>query len=456
MYDLIILGGGAAGFSAAMKAEELKAKTLLINNSAVGIGGTCINVGCMPTKYLLHVADAIQRERKFCSFSVDFREIFRKKNTLIGKLREDKYEDVLSDLNVDFIEGDAKFVSKNEVEVNGSEYSGKKFVIATGSSPFIPPVKGLDEVDYLTNKSALELEELPESMIILGSGPLALEFAQVFSRFGSEVTIVFRGGRILKREEPELANLLQLYLEEEGIKFIGNAEMLSISEKGMKKVKLRVAGEEKEIEAEHILIATGRKSNTGNISIELTGVRTGRRDEVIVDEYMRAADNIFAAGDVVGEPMLETVAAREGMIAANNALSDKKLKMDYRVVPHAVFTYPAVGSVGLTDEKALSSGIRCRCSTILMELLPKAHAMGDTRGVLKMVVNSKNQEIVGIHILSENAADLINEGAMIIRNRMTVDEVIDTLHVFPTLSESIKLAAQSFRRDVTKMSCCVE
>ena len=188
----------------------------------------------------------------------------------------------------------------------------------------------------------------------------------------------------------------------------------------------------------------------------MVGVTLGRRGEIIVDEEMRASENVWAAGDVTGEPMLETVAAREGMIAANNALSENKKRMDYRVVPHAIFTDPQLAGVGLTDEQAQKKGISCRCNTVPMELVPKAQAIGDTRGAIKVVINNKTQEIVGVHILAPGAADLIHEAVMIIRNRMTVDQVIDTLHIFPTLSEAVKIAAQSFRRDITKMSCCVE
>lgn len=178
--------------------------------------------------------------------------------------------------------------------------------------------------------------------------------------------------------------------------------------------------------------------------------------ELIVDEKMQAAENVWAAGDVTGEPMLETVAAKEGMIAANNALSEGKIKMDYRVVPQAVFTDPQLAGVGLTDEQAVENGIKCGCNTVPMELVPKAQAIMDTRGAIKTVIDRETQEIVGIHILAPEAADLVHEGTMIIKNRMTVDDLIDTLHIFPTLSEAIKIAAQSFRRDITKMSCCVE
>ena len=208
--------------------------------------------------------------------------------------------------------------------------------------------------------------------------------------------------------------------------------------------------------AEHILIAAGRKPNTHNLGLEKIGINLGKKGEIIVDEFMKAGGNIWAAGDVIGEPMLETIAAREGMIATNNALSEEKIKMDYRIAPHAIFTNPQVGSVGFTDLQANQLGYDCRCNTIPIGFVAKSKILNDDRGVLKIVINRKTEEILGIHILSTNAADLIHEGVMIIKNHMTLDDVISTIHVFPTLSEAIKLTAQSFKRDISVISCCIE
>lgn len=464
-YDLIILGGGAAGFAAAMKADELKAKTLMINNNAVGIGGTCVNVGCLPTKHLLRVGEWMRGAHKFkglkVSASLDFKTIIEEKNKLIGKLREEKYKKVLNSLSyVEFVEGNAKLLSKNEVKVNGEIYRAEKFIIAAGSSTFIPSIEGIDRVDYLTNIEALQLKELPKSMLILGGGALGIEFAQMFSRFGTKVCLLQHADRIVPREEPELGNLLRKYLENEGIEICTKVEMKSVEQKGKGKiVKAIVGGKERIYKGEALLIATGRKPNTSYLGLEKLGVKLGERGEVIVDDEMRASENAWGAGDVLGEPMLETIAAKGGMIAANNALAcceEEKRKMDYRVVPHAVFTDPQLAGVGLTDEQAIKNGIRCKCNTVPMELVPKAQAIKDTRGAVKMVVDDSTDEIIGVHILAPNGADLIHEGVMIVKNRMKIDEVIDTLHIFPTISEAIKIAAQSFRRDVTKMSCCVE
>ncbi|MHA1361665.1 MAG: mercury(II) reductase [Candidatus Freyarchaeota archaeon] len=463
-FDLIILGGGAAGFAAAMKASEAEAKTLLVNNRIVGIGGTCVNVGCLPTKHLLHIGELIHRAKKYdfrglsVSTSYNLKTIMEEKDRLIEKLRREKYEDVLRELpGVEYLEGDARFISKTEIQVEGEVYRADKFIVATGASTFVPPIQGIDRVDYLTNIEALKLRELPNPMIILGGGPLGLEFAQLFSRFGTRVRVLERLNSIIPREEPELSTLLREYLQEEGIEINTGVEVKSVEQEGETKIVKAVSeGEEKTYIGKQLLVATGKRPNTSGLGLEMVGVTLGRRGEIIVDEEMRASENVWAAGDVTGEPMLETVAAREGMIAANNALSENKKRMDYRVVPHAIFTDPQLAGVGLTDEQAQKRGISCRCNTVPMVLVPKAQAIGDTRGAIKVVINNKTQEIVGVHILAPGAADLIHEAVMIIRNRMTVDQVIDTLHIFPTLSEAVKIAAQSFRRDITKMSCCVE
>ncbi|MFQ5834711.1 MAG: mercury(II) reductase [bacterium] len=410
---------------------------------------------------LLHKSNAYNFKGLELSASFDFKTIVEEKNRLVQKLRDEKYEKVLDSLpNVELAKGNAKFIAKTKIQVNGEIYSADKFITATGSSTLIPPVEGIGKVDYLTNIEALQLKRLPKSMVILGGGALGIEFAQMFSRFGTKVCLLQQADRILKREEPELANLLQKYLQDEGIEICTKVRVKSVKQDGNKKmVRAIVNGKERFYRAEQLLVATGRKPNTLNLGLEKLGVNLGNKEEIIVNEGMQVAGNVWAAGDVTGEPMLETVAARKGMIAANNALAcseEEKRKMDYRIVPHAVFTDPQLTGVGLTDEEAIGKGIKCKCNTVSLELVPKTQVIKDTRGAIKVVIDNKTQEIIGIHILAPEAADLILEGVMIIKNRMTVDDVIDTLHIFPTLSEAIKIAAQSFRRDITKMSCCVE
>ncbi len=464
-YELIIIGGGAAGFAAAMKANDLKIKALMVNNDAIGLGGTCVNVGCVPTKYLLNIGDLINKSRnqRFegikSSISVNFQKVIEGKNNLIKQLQQDKYENVLKKLpNVDLVEGNAKFVSNSEIQVdNQKTFKTNKFIVATGSSSFIPPIKGIEQVDYTTNIEALQLEKLPETMIVLGGGALGVEFAQLFSRFGTKVYLFEMLDSIVPNEEPEISLYLKEYLQDEGIEIYTNAKIIEIENGDSEKViKVLHNNNESTFKAEHILIAAGRKPNTNNLGLEEIGINLGKKGQIIVDEFMKARENIWAAGDVIGEPMLETIAAREGMIATTNALSDEKIKMDYRVVPHAIFTSPQVGSVGLTDLQANQMGFDCRCNTIPIGFVAKSKIINEDKGVLKIVINRKTEEILGIHILSTNAADLIHEGVMIIKNHMTLDDVISTIHVFPTLSEAIKLTAQSFKRDISVISCCIE
>jgi len=464
-YDLIIIGGGAAGFAAAMKANDLKIKTLMVNNDAIGLGGTCVNVGCVPTKYLLNIGDLIYQSKTqsfegFKSSSYfDFQKVIEGKNNLIEDLQRDKYENVLKKLpNIDLVEGNAKFVSNSEIQVDDKKtFKAKKFIVATGSSSFIPPIKGIEQVDYITNIEALQLKELPETMIVLGGGALGLEFAQLFSRFGTKVYLFEMLDSIVPNEEPEISKYLNDYLQEEGIEIYTNAKIIEIENDGNEKViKVLQNNNESTFKADHILIAAGRKPNTRNLGLEEIGIKLGKKGQIIVDEFMKAGENIWAAGDVIGEPMLETIAAREGMIAATNALSEERIKMDYRIAPHAIFTNPQVGVVGLTDLQANQLGIDCRCNTIPIGFVAKSKILNEDRGVLKIVINRKTEEILGIHILSTNAADLIHEGVMIVKNHMTLDEVISTIHIFPTLSEAIKLTAQSFKRDISVISCCIE
>ena len=464
-YDLIIIGGGAAGFAAAMKANELKTKTIMVNNTVIGLGGTCVNVGCVPTKYLLNIGDIIHesQKQKFqgikSSVSFKYQQIIEGKDSLVKQLQYDKYENVLKKLpNVDLVEGNAKFISDSEIQVgNQKTFKANKFIIATGSTSFIPPINGIEQINYITNIEALQLKKLPRTMIVLGGGALGLEFAQLFSRFGTNVYLFEMLDSIVPNEEPEISHYLKEYLQDDGIEIYTNAEVKKVENVGSEtKIYVILNNNEKTFQAEQVLVATGRIPNTRNLRLEEIGLDLGAKGEIIVDGFMNARENIWEAGDVTGEPMLETVAAREGMIAATNALSNEKIKMDYDVIPHAIFTNPQVGTVGLTDLQANQLGFDCRCNTIPIEFVAKSKIINEDRGVLKIVINRKTEEILGIHILSHNAADLIHEGVMIIKNHMTLDEVISTTHVFPTLSEAIKLTAQSFKRDISVISCCIE
>lgn len=463
-YDLVILGGGAGAFAAVIKASELGAKTAMVN-AGLPLGGTCVNVGCVPSKTLLKIGEiAYYGNHQFKSISgkltVDFEKAIAEELEIVDKMRHDKYVEVLSNLkNVTHFEGKAKFVSKNDIEVNGEKLYGEKFVIATGSTALPASLEGLENVSYITHIDALKLKKLPKSLIIIGAGPLGLEFGQMYHHFGSKVTIIQKGPMVMPRTEPELSQALQKYLEDEEITIFVNAKTKSVRKENNEiVVSFEIDCKQQEVKGEVLMFAAGKTPNTKDLHLEKAGVATNERLAIKVNDKMKTtADHIWAAGDVTDKPLrLETTAGKEGSIAAENALKDTNRTMDYSAVPYAVFTTPNLAGVGKTDEEAVGGDLRCTCNTFPFEYVPKATIINDTRGLIKIVADNKTHQVYGVHILGPDAADLIHEATMIVKNKMTLEDVIDTVHVFPTLSESIKLAAQSFFKDVAKLSCCIE
>ncbi|MBI3859492.1 MAG: mercury(II) reductase [Thaumarchaeota archaeon] len=468
-FDLVILGQGSAAFAAAIKANELKLKTAMVGGNATKgtvIGGTCVNVGCMPSKRLITVGtlfhNGVSNSFQGISYgrgSLDFRKVVQEKNRMVKKFRKEKYADVLKNLeNVTYYGADGSFVSRNEVKARDETLRAEKFIIATGARTSIPPIEGADKVNYLTNEEALSLDELPRSLVIIGGRALGLEFAQMFAQFGTEVTVLQRNQRILPDDEPEVSTALTQYLREIGIDIYTNTTIIRVTQKEKRKtVSFVTDGTTSEVNCDQILFATGRTPNTEQLGLDRAGVKVNAGGFIAVNgEMQTSASHVWAAGDVIGEPMLETIAAKEGATAVQNAFTSSKKRINFNEVPSAVFTYPEVARVGLTDAEANGKGIKCACGILPLELVPKAHVIGDTRGVVKLVADRETKVILGVHIVAPHAADLIHEGALAVKNRLTIDDIIDTVHVFPTLSESIKLAAQSFYMDVGKMSCCVE
>lgn len=464
-YDLIIIGGGAAAFSAAIKANSHGVKTAMIERGT--LGGTCVNVGCVPSKNLLaageHLYTSINpsySSMRPCKVDFDFNQAIQEKDELVSNLQKQKYRHVLESLeDISLIEGNAAFISQNKVKVNGRILTANKFIIATGSSASVPRFKGIENVDYLTNIEAMSLKEKPVSMIVVGGRALGLEFAQMYARFGTKITLLQRSSRIIPEHEPEISDSLYRYLSEEGIEIATGVEVMEVGQKSRTKfVRASVNGKEQVFEAEQLLMATGRKPSTADLRLDNAGVKVRQDGAIVVNSEMRTtAPHIWAGGDVVGEPMLETLAAKEGATAAENALVGNHKKVDLLSVPSAIFTSPQVASVGITEETMMRKYKYCSCRTLYMENVPKALTVNYTKGLIKMVVDPKKKNrIIGVHILSSIAADMIHEAVLAVRYRLTIDDIIDTVHVFPTMSEAIKLVATSFKQDVSKLSCCAE
>lgn len=465
-YDLVIIGGGAGAFSAATKAADLGVRSVMINDG-LPLGGTCVNVGCVPSKHLLAVGDdyyypqrpVFDAVRNGHAPAFDFRAAIEEKRRLVAALRDSNYTDVLASFGgqVSLIEGRARFVSANEVEANGERISGRKFVIATGARPSVLPFPGIDSVNYLTNRTAMELEGLPASMTIIGAGPIGLELGQMFLHFGTKVTVLEKLPQVLPSVEPEVANELQRSLEAEGMAIHCACDVRRVWEDGGRRfVEADVNGALRTFEAEQVLLATGVVPNSDGMGLEAAGVRVSPRRFIEVDAFLETtAPGIYAAGDVVGRAFLETVAAKEGAVAASNALEGARKTINYEHVPAAVFTNPQVATVGLTEEQEMDRFGACSCRTIDVARIPKAQAVKETRGKIKMVVHPETNVVLGVHMVAPMAADLIHEATLAVKFGLTVDDIIDTVHVFPTLSEGIKLAAQSFNRDIRVMSCCI-
>ncbi|TAK01992.1 MAG: mercury(II) reductase [Candidatus Manganitrophaceae bacterium] len=462
-FNLVILGGGSGAFAAAIKARELNKSVALIERDL--LGGTCVNRGCVPSKNLLKAGEDFYYHRgpHFSGVhhgegAIHFEEVMAQKRELVLRQRKSKYADVIPRLGITYVPGAGRFVSDREIEVNGEQIVGEKFIIATGARPTIPSIEGIREVDFLTSTTALKLKSVPKSMIILGGGFVGLEFAQMYAHFGARVILLEMKPRIIPEQEESISERLTQYLKEEGIEIITGAKVNRIDGHGkVKIITAEVNGQERTFEGEVLLVGVGITPNSGEIGLERAGVEITEKGYIKVDEEMRTSnENIYAVGDVASKIALETVAASQGSIAAENAFTGSHRTFDDLSVPIAVFTHPEVASVGLTEKRAEAMGIGCSCRGLEFKVVPKADLIHETNGYIKMVIEAESERVIGVHLLAPGAADIIHAAVMAVKFRHTIRDIRSTLFVFPTLSESIKLVAQSFTKEVASLSCCIE
>ena len=464
-FDLIILGGGAGAFAAAISANELGARTAVIN-SGLPLGGTCVNVGCVPSKTLLWAAELVHTARhhgvpgiEFGAARVDFATVVRDELALVDRLRAGKYQNVLAGLeHVTHVDGKARFLSPQEIEVNGERLQAAKFIIAVGSTATVPPIEGLRESGFITHIDALRVERPPRRLLVLGAGALGLEFSQLFARFGTDVTVLQRGPVVYPRTETSLAERLTELFGRENITVVTNATVHSVRIDGQgKHVSYQAEGAIREVAVDEILVAAGKTPNTVDLGLNRAGIDVDRTGAIRVDAPLHTnQSHIFAAGDVAALPMrLEITAAREGTMAAENALTGSERSLDYDAVPYTVFTDPQLAGVGLTEASQMERLGVCQCRTLSLEAVPKAIIARRTEGLIKMAIHPDTQQVMGIHILAPQAGELAAQAALIVGHQLKLRDVTESLPMFPTLSEAIKLVALSFTRDVSKMSCCV-
>lgn len=461
IYDLIIIGAGGAAFSAAIKAIEYGATVAMVERGT--IGGTCVNIGCVPSKTLLRAGEINQLAKsnpfiglKTNAGEVDLATLIKQKDELVNELRNQKYINLIDEYGFDLIKGEARFIDENTIEVNDNRYVAKHYLIATGASPSIPAISGLEYVDYLTSTTLLDLKEIPKRLTVIGSGYIGLELGQFFHNLGTEVTLIQRGKQLLKDYDPEISEAVEKSLREQSIGLIKGATYERIEQVGdIKKVYISVDGESKVIESDQLLIATGRKPNTDTLNLRSAGVNVGEHNEIIIDEYARTSnDKIYAAGDVTLGPQFVYVAAYEGGIVADNAIGGLNKKIDLSAVPAVTFTNPAIATVGLTEEQAKHKGYKVKTSVINLNAVPRAIVNRETTGVFKLIADTKTHKILGVHIVTENAGDVIYAATLAVKYGLTIENLIDSLAPYLTMAEGLKLAALTFDKDVSKLSCC--
>ncbi|MGQ0485878.1 MAG: mercury(II) reductase [Hyphomicrobiales bacterium] len=461
-YDLAVIGAGSAGFSAAITAAEQGAQVALIGSGT--IGGTCVNIGCVPSKTLIRAVEPLHQAgsaRRFAGISAaarveNWQATVRQKNDLVAGLRQAKYADLLPAYNgVAYLEGTAR-LAEGGVTVNGEHHlSAGKVIIVTGARPAVPAISGIEGVPYLTSTTALELETLPRSLLVIGGGYIGAELVQMFARAGVSVTLVFRS-RLLPEAEPEIGAALQGYFADEGITVVGGVSYRAVRQtpEGVA-LDLTQEGRPVTLEAERLLIATGRKANSEGLGLTEIGVNLTVNGDISVDDRMRTTKpGVYAAGDVTGRDQFVYMAAYGAKLAAKNALNGDSLRYDNSAMPAVVFTDPQVASVGLTEAAARAAGHDVRTSVLPLEYVPRALAARDTRGLIKLVADGKTRRLLGAHILAPEGADSIQTAVLAIRQHLSIDDLAETIFPYLTTVEGLKLAAQTFDKDVAKLSCC--
>lgn len=463
---LVIIGGGSAAFAATTRAAERGWRVTIINDG-LPIGGTCVNVGCVPSKALIRAAEAHHRAShhpfegiESQSKVADFGAITRQTHELVETLRQEKYLDVVKDLpGVEIIEGRATFRTAREIDVAGRPLVADRVLIATGARTHVPDIPGLAETDYLITDTAFELATAPKSLLVLGGRYIALECAQMFARLGVKTTVLQRSDRILPTESAELTDALTGYLRDEGLAIRTHVTVHSVRPGGEGvEIEASIDGKRQIFTAECVLLATGRTPNTDGLNLEAAGVALGRKGFIEVDAHLQTSTPaIYAAGDVVGDPVFVYSAAYEGALAAENACAENGSTLrtrDYNPLPWVVFTDPQVAGVGLDLTEAKAAGFDAETVTLPMSKVPRALAAREIRGFLQLTRDRRTDRLLGARALAHEGSELMMEISLALRHQMTAKELASMFHPYLTLSEAVKLAALSFGKDVNNLSCC--
>jgi mercuric reductase len=422
------------------------------------VGGTCVNAGCIPSKALLAAAHARARAgtRRFPGIAtepgpVSLSAVMAGKREVVERVRRERYVDLARRHRVEIVEGGARFVEGPALAVGARRIEAAHLLVATGAEPFVPDIPGLAGSGYLTSTTAMALDRLPASMLVLGGGYVAMEQAQLFASLGTRVTLIVRS-RLARREEPELADGIRAVFAAGGIEVVEGAPPAEVRrEDGA----VRVTAGRRTLRAEELLVATGRRPRTAALGLEAVGVEVGPRGEVVTGDDMRTANpRVWAAGDVTGAPQFVYVAARQGALAVENAFDGAARRIDYAALPRITFTDPALASAGFTEAEALRRGIDCDCRALALDGVPRAVVGRSPHGVVKLVAERSTGRLLGVHLLAEGAGDAILAGVYAIAAGRTVADLADAWDPYLTIGEAIHLAALAFTRDPGDLSCC--
>jgi len=467
-YDLLVIGTGSGGMAAAIRAAEM-GRTVCIIESGV-MGGTCVNIGCVPSKTLIRAAEAFHRiqHHPFAGISthpatLNWKEVIGQKDDLVGELRQKKYVEVLESYgdSITLVTGRARLHADGTVALDsGQVFRPGRIVVATGAAPRVLSLPGIEGGEVLTSTTVMELETQPDSMIVIGGRVIGLEIGQAMARFGTQVTILQRSERVIPEHEPEISEALTECLREEGVVVHTGVQLQTIRQEGEEKILTAIVdGKQEEYRADAVLMAVGRVPNTDGMGLEEAGITLDQDGFIVVNEHMQTTNpNVYAAGDVTTLPKLVYVAAAGGGVAAENALDGNEKKLDLTVLPDVIFTDPQVARVGLTEAGAVAQGHDVKIANLPLAYVPRALAARDTRGVIKLVADKESDRLLGAHVLAAEGGEIIQTAALAVKfgiaHGFTVTELRQMLFPYLVQTEGLKLAAQTFDKDVSQLSCC--
>jgi mercuric reductase len=459
---LAIIGSGSAAFACALRAANEGAHVTMIEQGT--LGGTCVNIGCVPSKIMIraaHMAHQMQHH-PFDGLGkaapvLERRRLVAQQQARVDELRQAKYQHNLDDNpNINLLQGQARFTAPTALSIkrpDGFEMrvQADRVLIATGASPAVPSIPGLRDTPYWTSTEALVAEDIPEHLIVLGGSAVGLELAQAFLRLGSRVTVIELLPRLLPREDEALGAELATFLEGEGLRILTGTTTKSVHHSGS---QFGVDIGSELITGDRLLVATGRRPNTADLGLEAVGVKTEHNGAIIVDDHLRTSvEHVYAAGDCTSQPQFVYVAAAAGTRAAINMLGGDAV-LDLSAMPSVVFTDPQVATAGLTEAAAREQALVVDSRTLTLDNVPRALANFETRGFIKLVAETPSGRLLGAQILAPEAGEIIEIAALAIRQHLTVQQLADTMFPYLVMAEGLKLCAQTFSMDVTKLSCC--